>query len=394
MFVSGLIETLGPQAFRESAHQPIDQLPHQEDVFMRHVTAFLIGLSIAFGAAVALGAVLVLGANDVKAKTMGTQSGTGDAAAATTGGATTGGATTGAAPTGPAQLRSHVLVNGREVHLGDLFDGAGRYAGKTIAYAPAPGRKLTLEASWLYRVARAYGVRWRPTSTLDQAIVERRSVLVDTTQIQDAILQESRRKNKTPGKLEVVLDNRILQLHLPVDMPAVVTVRSLTHDIRSGRFSALVFAPDPRPGAIRMTITGEIHRLMDVPVLSRRAAPGDIIAAGDIEWITLRSSRISSHVILDDAKLVGMSPKRPLTENRPIRLTEIRTPILVKKNSRVTVFYKTPFLRLSATGKALQNGAKGDVIRVRNLRSKNIIDAIVVSSGHVTVTSVGQLASR
>lgn len=343
---------------------------------MRHVTAFLIGISIAFGAAAALGAVLVLGASDADAKS-------------------------GVSPTikraaaeGPAQLRPHVLVNGRDVRLGDLFDGAGRYADKTVAYAPAPGRKLTLEPSWLRRVARAYGVRWRPTSSLDQTVIERRSVVVDTTQIQDAILREARRKNKITGKLEVVLDNRILQLHLPVDMPASVSIRSLTQDPRTSRFSALIFAPDPRPGAIRMTITGELHRMMDVPVLARRAAPGDIISASDIEWISVRGNRLSSHVILDDAKLVGMSPKRPITENRPIRIGEIRMPILVKKGARVTVTYQTPFLQLTATGKSLQNGAKGDTIRVRNLRSNTTIDATVISTGRVAVTSGGRLALR
>ena len=143
-----------------------------------------------------------------------------------------------------------------------------------------------------------------------------------------------------------------------------------------------------------MTITGEIHRLMDVPVLSRRAAPGDIIAASDIEWISVRDKRLSSHVILDDAKLVGMSPKRPIAENRPIRISEIRMPILVKKGARVTVTYRTPHLQLTATGKSLQNGAKGDTIQVRNLRSNKTIDATVISTGHVAVTSGGRLALR
>ena len=348
---------------------------------MRHVTAFLIGLSLAFGAAAALGAVLVLGANDAKAKTDAPQTAAGPT-------------TNEVIADRPAQLRPHVLVNGRNIRLGDLFDGVGRYADKTVAYAPAPGRKLTLKPSWLRRVARAYGVSWRPTSSLEQAIVERRSILVDTTQIQDAIIQEARRRNKISGKLEVVLDNNSLQIHLPVEMPATVSIRSLTQDQRTGRFSALIFAPDPRPGATRMTITGEIHRLMDVPVLVRRAAPSDIITAGDIEWISIRSNRISSHVILDEAKLVGMSPKRPISENRPIRISEVRMPLLVKKGARVTVFYQTPLLQLTVTGKSLQNGAKGDTIRIRNLRSSQTIDAVVVSSGQVIVTSSGRLALR
>jgi len=353
---------------------------------MRHVTAFAIGLGLAVAAVAAIGFVLVLGAKDASAAKSAALE---------------------------AQLRAAVMVDGRNVHLGDVFDKAGRHANKVIAYAPAPGRKLTLEASWLYRVARAYGVKWRPASRLDQTVVERRSILLDTVRIQDAIRDEARRRaglsspsansasNKgapdsgfRQEKFEVVLDNRILQIHLPGDMPATLKIRSLTQDPRTGRFSALIIAPDLRPGAVRRTITGSIHRLVQTPVLARRISSGDIIGKNDIQWIALRSDRITSQVILDEEKLIGMSPKRPIAQGRTIRTGEIRPPVLVKKGSRVTVIFRTPNLKLTTVGRALQNGAKDDIIRIRNLRSKTTIDAMVASSGLVVVTSVGKIALR
>ena len=87
----------------------------------------------------------------------------------------------GAAPASAATqayLRANIIVDNNNVRLRDIFDGAGRYAEKVVAYAPAPGRKLILEAVWLHRVARAYRVSWRPASKLDRAIVERRSRIV------------------------------------------------------------------------------------------------------------------------------------------------------------------------------------------------------------------------
>jgi flagellar basal body P-ring formation protein FlgA len=353
---------------------------------MRHVTAFAIGLGLAVATVAAISFALILGAKDARAENGVAQE---------------------------AQLRAAVMVDGRNVHLGDVFDQAGRHAKKVIAYAPAPGRKLTLEAAWLYRVARAYGVKWRPASRLDQTVVERRSILLDTVRIQDAIRDEARRRaglsraananafnqdapesDLRAEKFEVVLDNRIMQIHLPGDMPATLKIRSLTQDARTGRFSALIVAPDLRPGAVRRTVTGAIHRLVQTPVLSRRISSGDIIRKTDIQWVALRSDRITSHVILDEEKLIGMSPKRPIAQGRTIRTGEIRPPVLVKKGSRVTVIFRTPNLKLTTVGRALQNGAKDDIIRIRNLRSKTTIDAMVASSGLVVVTSVGKIALR
>ncbi|MGY8960417.1 MAG: flagellar basal body P-ring formation chaperone FlgA, partial [Alphaproteobacteria bacterium] len=178
------------------------------------------------------------------------------------------------------------------------------------------------------------------------------------------------------------------------DMPATLKIRSLTQDARTGRFSALIIAPDLRPGAVRRTVTGAIHRLVQTPVLTRRISSGDIIGKHDIQWIALRSNRITSQIILDENKLIGMSPKRPVAQGRTIRASEIRPPVLVKKGSRVTVIFRTPNLKLTTVGRALQNGAKDDIIRIRNLRSKTTIDAMVASSGLVVVTSVGQIALR
>ena len=346
---------------------------------MRHVTAFAIGLGLAVATFVIVGAALILGAGDVKAEA------------------------TKATNTANAQLRAAVVVDGRNVRLGDIFDGAGRHADKVIAYAPAPGRKLTLEAAWLYRVARAYGVRWRPVSRLDQTIVERRSILLDTTQILDAIRAEAHRKagltdasgnQFSDEAIDVTLDNRMMQIHLPSDMPATLQIRSLTQDPRTGRFSAVIIAPDLRPGAVRKTITGAIHHLVRTPVLNRRVSAGDIIRKNDIRWLAVRRNRIAPQIILDETKLIGMSPKRPISEDRLIRASEIQPPVLVKKGSRVTVIFQTRNLKLTTSGRALQNGARDDMIRVRTSRSKTIIDATVVSSGLVTATNAGQIALR
>ena len=49
---------------------------------------------------------------------------------------------------------------------------------------------------------------------------------------------------------------------------------------------------------------------------------------------------------------------------------------------------------LTAQGRALQNGSKGDVIRILNAKTHKMIDGVVVNSGTVTVKPIGRVALR
>ena len=56
--------------------------------------------------------------------------------------------------------------------------------------------------------------------------------------------------------------------------------------------------------------------------------------------------------------------------------------------------FQTDRMILTAQGRALQNGSKGDVIRILNAKTHKTIDGIVVNSGTVTVKPLGRVALR
>jgi len=293
-----------------------------------------------------------------------------------------------------AYLRSSVIVETDSIRLGDIFDGAGEFADKVIAYAPSAGRKLVLEAAWLRRVARVYRVNWRPSSRLDRSVVERRGQLIPTSEIVDAVLASIRARNPELGDLEIELDNQSLRFFLPLDMPRTLTVRAVSHDPRNGRFSVQIVAPDDRPGAIRTAIAGQAHALLQIPVLARRIKRNDIITARDIVWKTVRARNTNANSIVDAEDLIGFSPRRPIAANRIVRLGDVRAPLLVTRGKRVTILLKTATMQLTASGKALQSGAKGDIVRVRNASSGNVIEAVVIGDKKVAVPTNDTLALR
>jgi flagella basal body P-ring formation protein FlgA len=295
-------------------------------------------------------------------------------------------------PHAPVFLKSKTVVEGPIVHLGDLFEGLGERGATPVARAPAPGQRIQVNARWLAAVAQAYGVAWRPSSQLDDSIVERASVVIETAQIEGATLDALRRRGVTGG-VSLVLDNPALRLHLPSDAAPSVLIAGLAHDPESGRFTAHLVAPAEGTPLARATITGRAVEMIEVPVLRRRLAPGDVIRERDVEWLSLRADRIARNAALDIADLLGKSPRRPVRAGEPVLGNELREPILVPKNSLVTIRLQTARMTLTAQGKAMEPGARGDVIRVINTKSNKVISASVTDSGSVEVIPGGLRAA-
>ena len=296
------------------------------------------------------------------------------------------GLTAGTDVAAPVMMKTHVIVDSPVVLLSDLFEGAGAQGATAIARAPAPGKRVEVSARWLAAVAKAYGLAWRPTSRLDSAVVERSSQVIDARRIEQEMLDALAGQGVT-GRLSLVLDQPGIRLDLPGDAEPTLSIANLSHDPVNGRFTALVVAPATGIPLAKASISGRVVSMTDIPVLRRRMVPGDIIRNDDIEWTSTRADRLGRSVIIDAENLVGMSPRRPIRPGEAVRANELRAPIVVAKNSLITIRLDTARLSLTAQGRAMESGASGDVIRVMNTKSNKIINAAVVGSGTVRVVA-------
>lgn len=293
-----------------------------------------------------------------------------------------------------ATLRHHVVIRENTVRLGDIFDDAGRHADRVVLQAPAPGKRITLNVQWLYHAARSYGVKWKPLSTLDQIVLERSSTLISTEQIREALIGAVRRELGKSDRFEIELDNRLVQMNIAGEEIPTIDIERIQLDAHSRRFSATLIGGQGRTRANRISVTGRFHRLVEIPVLVRRMRSGETIGAKDIRQVTVRADKIDMNALHDRDDLLGMSPMRTLSADRPVKRSEIRMPVLVPKGSIVTMIFRTNRMILTAQGKAMQDGSKGDTIRILNAKTHKIIDGTVVNSGTVTVTPIGRVALR
>ncbi|HEX9702544.1 MAG TPA: flagellar basal body P-ring formation chaperone FlgA [Rhodospirillales bacterium] len=288
-------------------------------------------------------------------------------------------------------IREAVSVNSRLVRLGDIFTGVGDKADITVAYAPEPGKRAIFDARWLYRAARAYGLEWRPLSLQDQVVVERESLTVSRDEIEDTIRAALIERGVDPTT-QVELSNRMMRIYIPGNATATIGVEDVAWEPRTGRFNAVLAAPAGDPAATRVRVTGTMHRMIEVPVLVKRAAAKDVFTERDVRMIKVRQDRLPKDVIVDASELIGKAAKRGLRADTPIMYTAVQQPVLVPKGSIVTILLHMPKMTLTTQGKALDDGTEGDVIRISNTRSHKIIEGEVTGAGRVTVKSTNMLA--
>lgn len=289
--------------------------------------------------------------------------------------------------TGPAILqRDTVTVSAPLVRLGDLFlNVSSSQAGTPVAYAPAPGRRALFDARWLHRVAHRHGLDWRPSGTHDQVAVERESTVVDREDIEQGILSALAERGVDPSQARVQLSNRMFRLHLPAAVEPTVDVEDITFDQRRGHFDAVVAVAAEGTTPQRVRVTGQLDEMVEVPVLIRRVAAGEMLTAEDIRWLTVRGQTLQKHSILSAEDLIGLTPRRTLPPGVPISTADVRRPVLVTKGELVVIALETPQMMLSARGQALTSGSKGDVIRVANIQSRQIVEAVVTGPGQASV---------
>ena len=284
-----------------------------------------------------------------------------------------------------ATLKSDVILNSDTLTVGDIFDNAGRNQNYVLGPAPQPGKDMVLNAPTLLRIALALDLAWKPQSSADQVVVTRAATIIDANAVRDA-LREKLKEKVIDENFSLDTGGQRLDIVLSGMNEPTLDIRNLKYDAKSGRFEAEISAPAGDRPQKKMTVTGSVRPILSVPVLNHPLRNGDIIGLNDLDMIELYASDIQPDMFLNPDDLIGLTPRRTAMAGKPLRNVDLQAPLLVSRGEGVTIICKSGPIILTASGKALQNGAKGDFIRVTNVASNRPIDAIVSGAREVVVT--------
>lgn len=283
-----------------------------------------------------------------------------------------------------AVLRPATTVDADVVLLGDLFADVGKKRDTIVAAAPAPGAKAVFNASRLQSIARRAGLSWRPQSRHQKAVVTRTGRLISSNDIK-RIIQASLINSGMPKDHEVDLNKNNLTLHLSANDKREIRVVQTQFNAQGKQFSAILDVPSDRSAFNRIQVTGSVHEILTVPVLARGIQRGEKITRRDLEFVKKRRKTVGRTTIIDVSRIVGKTPRRYLQTGKPMRMADLRLPVLVSKGKLVTLTLRNKHMLITAQGRALEDAAKGEVVRVSNTRSRQTVQGVVTGPNQVTI---------
>ncbi len=115
--------------------------------------------------------------------------------------------------------------------------------------------------------------------------------------------------------------------------------------------------------------------------------PGDRLYDGLLEERRFSYEAVPEGMAVESkAQIIGKVAKRTLLPGRPISPIAVDNPKIVVIGAQVKIVFTEAGLEISAYGMAMQAGAVGDLIRVRNLDSGLMVSGRVLFDGSVRVS--------
>jgi flagellar basal body P-ring formation protein FlgA len=272
---------------------------------------------------------------------------------------------------------------GSMITLGDLFSRdtlSPTLASVEIGPAPRPGRRSSIEAKWLEATAQKYGVAWKKPDGLTTVIISRAGQPVPSDHITATIAEALKDQASLAG---VILSVEPVEIWIPAEAEPSVAIESLDYNPGTNHFTARVRAP--AEGGEIFAVYGRATPAKPVATLTRDVAMGEILRAGDVAEQSVEAGRIAQDSITDVSSAVGLAAKRQMRSGQKLRQSDVERPRMLKKGDVVTLIYEVPGMMLTALGRAVTDGAAGDVVSIVNAQSHRAVDAKITAAGTAIV---------
>lgn len=150
-----------------------------------------------------------------------------------------------------------------------------------------------------------------------------------------------------------------------------------------GKLTVGLRCTGPKPWTVY--IPSQIRIFAEVIAAAQPLLRGTEITADHIILVRQELSQLRSGYYTKSDAVIGKVLKQNLAAGRAITPRRIKAPILVRRGEKVTIVASFGTLKVRGKGKALRDAARGELVSVRNSRSKRIVQGIVTKPGTVNV---------
>tara|TARA_B100000614_G_scaffold210749_1_gene193867 strand:- start:729 stop:1706 length:978 start_codon:yes stop_codon:yes gene_type:complete len=277
-----------------------------------------------------------------------------------------------------------ISIESDKIWLSDLFYSESEFKDKIVGDAPALGKKLKLSRKDLRRIVKASAHNW-PGSFRKSLVVRRSAKQIPMNIIRTAVIK-ALEQNHVNDEVEVEFNDRNLKILVPKNAEQEIKVLQSHFDQRTGRFEVVLNTHSTATEDQNIILKGKAFAVIPMPVPKKHIGAGQLINQKNIAWRKVRIKQQSFGIVGSMEQLLDHVSKRPLTAGRLIRLSDIRPQELIKKGEFVTLHFKNKTMSLSTRGISVEPGSRNQVIRIKNPRSKRIIEARVLGPNTAVVS--------
>ncbi|MEZ6091265.1 MAG: flagellar basal body P-ring formation chaperone FlgA [Pirellulaceae bacterium] len=309
------------------------------------------------------------------------------------------------------QLKSNVTVSASIVRVSDVVlpisipDEQWSQLGKaTIGLVPTDGRPLRLMR---YRLAEALSqsklvsapILWvgPESTTVKSSPVVQASATQPIAQVRllkEDLQPQSKRLIESAVKQAMREAKDLYTFEIDWSRVSVDALRDVT------TFQKIAVPETITEGTARFILTAyvsgsprdipiylEISALPRAIVAARNLSRGQILSADDLDWKSIGERDRAEQAISDLNSLIGQEVKRNIQAGRWISTSDVGPPILVRRNDVIEVMVVGGSVIVRTGGKALDDGAEGDLIQIETVEDRKRLLARVVGSGLVEIVT-------
>ena len=129
----------------------------------------------------------------------------------------------------------------------------------------------------------------------------------------------------------------------------------------------------------------KVEHYAEAIVAARPIARQQVIGPSDLQLQRTEVSKLPLGYLDDPTAAIGFEAQRALNPGQVLSGSNVAPRQLIKRGQQVTILSARPGLQVQMKGEAMEDGALGQRIRVRNRSSKRIIEGYVQPSGNIRV---------
>jgi flagella basal body P-ring formation protein FlgA len=198
--------------------------------------------------------------------------------------------------------------------------------------------------------------------------------------IRDAVIEFVTAEHVDGAKLQVQpdsIDTRLRLVHCSTALhafwaPGSKTVGNTTVGIRCKDVKAW-----------KLYIPTRVRLMQPVVVANRALSRGQRLEAQDLRIEHRDVGDLRRPAVRDPAQVLGYRVHRPIPPGRVVDAAMLSAPVLVERGRRVRLAVRTQGMDISMSGQAMEDGALGDTVKVRNTSSRAIVEGVVTGAGTV-----------